>query len=331
MKREEATPEKRKKKGRRTGMFVLLCVGAFLVSFCGSVVFKLNYKSPALQKYSVDWSKEIGMAYTDFAYGEGAANKFDLYVPADQTQETYGLIVYLHAGGFSGGDKSDDAAMLEWLCSLGYVAAGINYTLNSDENPNANVYTMSLEIRDSIPYVIEEAAKLGYIIDRMAISGGSAGGCLALLYAYRDAESAPVPVKMVFEMVGPSSFYPEDWSNYGLDQDSESAAAFFSYMTGKTVTADMIGTPKYDETLKPASALLWIDENTVPSVLAYGKYDTVQPYAASVRLADALEVAGVDHKYFVMEHSGHGLQNDNKEAIAYMEAVLEYLEKYMRK
>lgn len=97
--------------------------------------------------------------------------------------------------------------MLQWLCSLGYVTAGINYTLFNEENPDANVYTQSMEIKESMPYIIEEAKKLGYNIDRMAMSGGSAGGCLALIYAYRDADTSPVPVKMVFEGVGPSSFY----------------------------------------------------------------------------------------------------------------------------
>lgn len=49
-----------------------------------------------------------------------------------------------------------------------------------------------------MPVVVSEAEKLGYTIDKMAISGGSAGGCLALLYAYRDADDAPVSVTMVF-------------------------------------------------------------------------------------------------------------------------------------
>ena len=110
---------KTKKKGR--GMFVFICILAFLVSFAGSAAFKVFYKSPALTKYTVNWSDEIGKAYTDFSYGEKPANKFDLYVPADNTKDTYGLIVYLHAGGFRTGDKSEDKAMLEWLCSLGYV------------------------------------------------------------------------------------------------------------------------------------------------------------------------------------------------------------------
>ena len=155
-------------------MFIFSCIFAFIISFAGSVIFKMTYVSPRMKKYSVKWSDEIGEIYTDFSYGEKPANKFDLYVPKDNTKENYGLIVYLHAGGFATGDKSDDAKMLQWLCSLGYVTAGINYTLFNEENPDANVYTQSMEIKESMPYIIEEAKKLGYNIDRMAMSGGSA-------------------------------------------------------------------------------------------------------------------------------------------------------------
>ena len=316
-----------RKKGR--AMFVFLCILAFLISFAGSAVFKMAYTPRKLRKYTVNWSDAIGKTYTDFSYGDGASNKFDLYVPADDSKETYGLIVYLHAGGFRTGDKSEDAKMLQWLCSLGYVTAGINYTLNSDENPAASIYTMSMEIKESIPYVVEESGKLGYHIDRMAMSGGSAGGCLALLYAYRDADEAPVPVRMVFEGVGPSSFYPEDWKSYGLDKDPEAAAAFFSLMSGKKITSDLFGTDAYDEVMKDVSALLCVDENTVPTVMAYGVYDTFQPYDASLRLDAALTENNVPHKYIVFEHSGHGLQNDNRQMAEYSEAILEYLERYM--
>ena len=318
---------KGKKKGRV--MFVFICILAFIISFVGSAAFKIAYTPRRLRKYTVNWSSKIGKTYTDFSYGDGAANKFDLYVPADNSKESYGLIVYLHAGGFRTGDKSDDAKMLQWLCSLGYVTAGINYTLNSEENPDANVCSMSAEIKESIPRVVEEAGKLGYHIDRMAMSGGSAGGCLALIYAYRDAAEAPVPVRMVFEGVGPSSFYPEDWKSYGLDKDPKAAAAFFSMMSGKEITPDLIGTDACDEMMKDISPLLWVDENTVPTVMAYGVYDKVQPYDASVRLDAALTENNVPHKYIVFEHSGHGLQNDNKKMAEYSEAILEYLERYM--
>lgn len=284
-------------------MWGLIYVGAFLVSFAASAVLKMTWP-PLGDKYSVRWDDSVGTVYTDLSYGEGDANKFDLYLPADSTKGTYDLVVYLHAGGSTSGDKSDDAGMLQWLCSKGYVAVGINYTLFSEEHPDANVYTQSVEIRDSIPYVLAEAEKRGYSIDRMAASGGSAGHTLAMLYAYRDAAASPVPVKLVFGAVDPSCFYPEDWTCFGFDRNPEAAAVMFSVMSGNSITPEMIGTPDYDEAVKDISALAWIDENSVPTVCAYGAYDKMQAFPASKRLAAALKEYGVPHEYILFPHSG---------------------------
>lgn len=103
----------------------LLYTAAFLAAFVGSALLKMN-SDPTHGKYNTRWDETVGKVYTDLPYGEGAANKFDLYVPADKSQDAYGLVVYLHAGGFTSGDKAGDAEMLKWLCSKGYVAAGIN-------------------------------------------------------------------------------------------------------------------------------------------------------------------------------------------------------------
>lgn len=320
---------KEKKKGKKTGMFVLLCIGVFMVSFVGSIIFKLSYTSPEAKKYSVTWSDDIGTLYSDISYGDKEANKFDMYLPADSSKDGYGLVVYLHAGGFTTGDKTDDKEILQWLCSKGYVSVGINYTLRDDAHPEASVYSQSMEIKEAMPVVIEAAKEKGYNIDSMAISGGSAGGTLAMLYAYRDADTSPVPVKMMFEAVGPSSFYPEDWSVYGLDQNHEAAAELFGIMAGTKITANMFGTEKYEEVIKPISSYMWINENTVPSVIAYGVYDKVCPFDTSKHLVNALEENGVIYDYFELPHSGHALQNDTKIYLQYMAKVEEYLATYM--
>lgn len=321
---------KREKKGR--GMFVFVCIIAFIAAFGVGIVSKVAIKPAWAKKFTVQMTDEIGKVYKDIPYGEGEANKFDLYVPADGRKETYGLVVYLHAGGFTSGDKAGDAEMLSWLCSKGYVAAGINYTLRTDDN-DQSVYSQSMEIKKAMPKVVEEAEKLGYHIDKMAISGGSAGGTLAMLYAYRDAADSPVPVKMMFEAVGPSSFYRSDWGVYGLDQDTDesrkAAAGLFGIMLGKEIDVNILDTPQYDEVIKPISAFMWVDENTVPSVIAYGAHDRVCPFGSVAHLVNALEKHGVDYRYFEMPHSGHGLQNDDKIYEQYMNTVEEYLDKYM--
>lgn len=319
-----------KKKGR--GMFVFIYIAAFIVSFGIGIVSKVAIKPSWTKKYSVQMTDDVGKVYKDISYGEGEANKFDLYVPADGGKENYGLVVYLHAGGFTSGDKSGDAEMLSWLCSKGYVAAGINYTLRTGEN-DKSVYSQSMEIKEAMPKVVEEAEQLGYHIDSMAISGGSAGGTLAMLYAYRDAADSPVPVQMMFELVGPSSFYRSDWGVYGLDQDTDesrkAAADLFGVMLGKEINVDIIDTSQYDDIIKPISAFMWIDENSVPSVIAYGTHDRVCPFKTSAHLVNALKENGVDYQYFEMPHSGHGLQNDDKMYGQYMNTVEEYLDKYM--
>lgn len=323
--KEADIARKKRKKGRL--MWGFIYVLAFITAFCGSALFKMKY-NPYGKEFTAEWDDSVGTVYTDLSYGDGEANRFDLYVPAGPSRDSYGLIVYLHAGGFTAGDKSGDEQLLKWLCSKGYVTAGINYTLRSDEHPDASIYSQSVEIRESIPYVLAEAERLGYPVGEMAVGGGSAGGCLALLYAYRDAASSPVPVRMVFEAVGPSSFYPEDWKSYGLDKNEDAARGLFSVMAGKELTAEF-GTTEYDEEIKDISALLWVDSDTVPTLMAYGKYDKIQPYEASLRLLQALEENGVPHDYYLGEHSGHGIQNDPDVYAEYMRKVLDYLDNYM--
>ena len=186
-----------------------------------------------------------------------------------------------------------------------------------------------MEIKSSIPAVVAEAEKMGYKLDRMAISGGSAGGTLAMLYAYRDAADSPIPVKMLFEAVGPSSFYPEDWSVYGLDQNHEAAAGLFGIMAGTKITADMFGTDAYEEAIKPISGYMWVTESSVPTVCAYGVYDKVCPFDSAKHLIKALEDNNVTHTYIELPHSGHALQNDDSLYLKYMQSVEEYLDTYM--
>ena len=316
----------------KRGKFVELCILIFVLTFILGIISKFAIQPSWKKEYSVKWSDEIGTRISDISYDSGEANKFDLYLPKDNTKENYGLVVYLHAGGFTSGDKKDDEDMLAWLTSKGYVAVGINYTLRTEDN-DKSILSQSNEIKSAIPVVIEEAKKHGYNIDKLTMAGGSAGHCLAMIYAYRDAKDSPVPVVFTFGAVGPSSFFREDWDNYGLDKDTdeaiEAAAGLFSVMGGVEITTDMIKNGSYQELMKPVSAYAWIDENSVPTVVAYGKYDRVQPYKGSLRLKKALEDNNIDFKYFELPHSGHGLQNDDKVVKQWMEAIDEYLAKYM--
>lgn len=286
---------------------ILLVSVTFVLAL--SAGFGVNLLLNQNQLMQVDWDDSVGTIHTDFPYADDEKNKFDLYLPTQKGKPFYGLVVYLHAGGFTTGDKSDDTSILKYFTAKGYVSAGINYSLASDENA-VSVLDMSNEIKTAIPQVVKKARELGYPINRMAMMGGSAGGALAMIYAYRDGKEAPVPVKFVFQQVGPASFEPNDWYNMG--SDAEAAAAWVGMMTGKKTTPQMIKDGTYKEFLKPISAYEWVDETSPPTLVAYGKLDKVVPYATAIPLQKALEKHGVKHDFFTFPHSGHGLHRDRK-------------------
>ena len=308
-------------------MWIMIYIAGFLIAFIGSVLYRGKFPMGFRYRDKFRWNDSMGTVYQDIPYGEGEANKFDLYVPADCSRDSYGLIVHLHPGGFTSGDKRDMAEDCKKSAAKGFVAASVNYTLRREDN-QASVDLMSEEIKASIPVIVEEAAKLGYHLNRMIVSGGSAGGCLALIYAYRDAKDSPIPVKAVIEGVGPASFEPDDW--YGLGQNDDAAATFLSVICGKTITAEMMRNGQYKEEIKCVSAYAWVTEASVPTLCAYGKYDKICPYGSAIHLKKALEAYHVPHDFIVFEHSGHGLQNDARQGRLYTQKTDEYLEKYLR-
>ena len=296
------------------------CAAAFAAAFMAGAASRLKLGPWKEKKIP----PETVLEWLDLPYGPGESQRFDLYLPRELNQKTYGLVVYLHAGGFKVGDKREDADILRRIAAKGFAAAGVNYTLCTDANPAASVASMSREVLSSVPAIVEYAAGLGVELDRMAIGGGSAGGCLALLYAYRDAAASPLPLRFVFEAVGPAGFEPADW--FGSGADGEAAAAFVGLISGRELS---IGTEEYEAALRDVSAYMWVTPESVPTLCAYGERDRIVPYAAAKRLKSALEKNRVPHDFISLPHSGHGLQNDAKLSRLYAEKLDEYLERYL--
>lgn len=317
--------------------FIPLCVITFILSgYMANKVKQMIFPSPWETYLQMPWEDSMGEIYTDLPYGEGKAEKFDLYLPSvKQPKKSYGLVVYLHAGGFVGGDKSEDALILKSFCRRGYVAAGINYTLTSKENPKSNVYTQSLDIKKAMPEVVKKAAEKGYPINGVIMSGGSAGACLAMIYAFRDADESPVPVKAIISMVGPATFEPKAWMgkmasiDYNDSTTAAGAAAWVASMTGDSISPRMMASGEYQRSLAKISAASLVNERSVPLVAAYGMKDKLVPYETVHYLTDSLDKYHVTYDCFVLPHSGHALHRDREIMTAFCKKMEEYLAKYL--
>lgn len=308
----------------------LVYVATFVIAFVGGMAVNTIAGPPFAGIEPVDWNDSMGTIETDLRYADGPLNTFDLYLPADRARATK-LVLYIHAGGFTGGDKADDASIAESFAAKGYVAATINYSLRSDED-QTSVTEMTHEIDAGVDAIVSAATERGYDLDGMVVAGGSAGGNLAMTYAYRDAADAPVPVEAVISLVGPASFEPALWfgfdDDYASDETAEAAAGFVSIITGDTVTADMMRTGEYEQYLKPVSPVMLVTPNAPPSLLAYGELDKVAPYAASQDMARVLEESGVPHDVLVFPDSGHALNRDPDMSQQLGELIEEYLDEY---
>lgn len=121
------------------------------------------------------------------------------------TPESKCLILYIHGGSFNSGSKEDGDAWCKYYTSKGYVTATVDYTLQSKKEKsekellNASLELMNEEILSCVAAIKEQASQLGIDLTQMATCGVSAGGTLAMNYAYKNADISAIPVKFVFQ------------------------------------------------------------------------------------------------------------------------------------
>lgn len=307
-------------------LFVFLCVVIFVVFAIIGIVLATNHLVNERFSYlEVDFTEEVGTTIKDQSYGEDPLHTYDLYLPADKSRENYSFILFVHGGGFTGGDKSAIEAVHygEYLASKGYVVASANYRLATEDN-GICINDMYDDLMTAVDKIVRQADDLGYHLNEMATTGGSAGGCLAMLVAFKEPERLPIPIKFVFEETGPASFEPEIWD---IVTDEEKAV-FVNYLSGKNFTAADIGSAEYQKAIDEISISTMINENSVPILLAYGPKDKVVAVRAKFLLLDTLKNNGVEHTYIEFPNSGHGLLGDPDKANEYYRAMEDYLDRY---
>ncbi len=306
--------------------FILFC----FILFISSVVISFGITSAiiagnAYAAWQVDWSDEVGTIYKNIDYNAREQTGYDLYIPKGLDKgKDQSLIVYMHGGGFTQGDKADGEMFCKYFTSKGYICASVNYSLIGD-NRQSDYNRMYSQILTQVASIKRRTADLGYNVTGMATSGDSAGGYLALLYAYRAKEASPIPVKMVFQMTGPVTFEPSEWNI----TETKDIAESISKLSGKTVTEEMILGGEADEIIREISPALLVDNNTVPTVIAYGKNDKVVPSNLKYSLINELNKNDIDYAYIEFPNSGHSMAGDPDKTEEYLNTVNKYLKKYM--
>ena len=220
--------------------------------------------------------------------GAGRKEKLDLYFPSGDFRSNRPAVVFIHGGGFTGGDKAEyrSASVSADLCRAGYVVVSCNYVLGPKSKEGVWPQNIA-DCRNAVRWVRAHAKELGVNPDKIAVAGGSAGGYLALMVGLSDDKTGPggdptakhsAKVSAVIDMYGVVSF-------------------------AKRGKGEVPGT-------SPAEQAAYLPESQCdaqdPAVLIlHGTADTTVDIAQSDDMAKALRAAKTPFEYIVVEGAPH--------------------------
>jgi len=252
------------------------------------------------------WHDEYGQRLLDISYGNRIHNTYDLYLPPDAAStDSLALILYVHGGSWLGGDKSwHHSDCYQWV-QKGYVTATMNYSLLNEEG--VSLLTMLNDIEHCIEHIDSLSNSQGIHIRQMAIAGTSAGGHLAMLFAYRHCH--PLPLQFQAIKVGPSDFrilFP--YNGQALPQD---VASFVFSCTGQHIDTNLVSKTLIDSIELQASPVHYITDSTaLPAIFAYGLQDQLIKPAHYHALKTKYDSLGKSYDLIVFPNSGHELMHD---------------------
>src|SRR5512138_1630697 len=128
-----------------------------------------NFKPPP----NFEVIKESVAVETNIIY-DGHDTLMDIYHPKTGA-ELLPVIVWIHGGGFIGGNKENTRAYAMTLASHGYVVANINYDLAPGQKYPGQI----LQANQALEYLQQNARRYGGDINRLFLSSNSAGSQIA--------------------------------------------------------------------------------------------------------------------------------------------------------
>jgi acetyl esterase/lipase len=231
---------------------------------------------------------------------DGEDLMMDVWQPEDQAEASNAAMIYVYGGGFSSGSRDQWAHYYQHLTSQGITVFAMDYRLSTPTDPSWD--KAAGDVTCAVGWVHQNADRYGIDTERVAISGGSAGGNLALLAAY-SSESDAVPANCEVEDTSVRAvvdFYgPTDLVN--LHEGSPSAAVKDS------LVQYLGGTPQTQpERYHDLSPLTYADETAPPTLIIQGQRDTGVQSAESTNLVERLVEVGVAHDLLLLPDTEHG-------------------------
>ena len=217
----------------------------------------------------------------------GEELKVDTYIPAGGGRRP--AVIVLYGGGWVLGDRKYSAPMAAMIADLGFVTYAIDYRL-APKHPFPAAID---DVRAGIRWVRRHASNFGVDPDRIGAIGGSAGGHLAVLAATMGDGPTDRGARLATAVswAGPMDLH---LVQYG----PESHPYIEQFL-------DCVGRPCDEAKIVAASPISHVDASDPPILLAQGEDDLLVPPDQGIRMAAALEQAGVPRELLLVPNAGH--------------------------
>ncbi len=212
----------------------------------------------------------------DGKYGPHPRNVFDFW--KSRAEGPAPLVLYIHGGGFRGGDKKSlSGARLREYLEAGFAVAAVNYRL-TDTAPAPAQY---LDCARALQTLRHRAKELGLDPRLVASTGGSAGAGTSMWLAFHDDLAEPGSEDPVARQStrltciavdnGQSSYDPRFAEKIGIPRPNFERHPFFLPFYG--IEAGEIDTPKAYALYEKAAPVTYLTKDDPPALLSYSYPD----------------------------------------------------------
>jgi len=234
----------------------------------------------------------------DIEFGKGGDTTLHLDIARpDAATKPLPCVVFIHGGGWRGGNFKAHVPQILDFANRGYVSATVQYRLVPAGRWPAQIEDVKCAVR----YLRANADRYGIDKDRLGAIGFSAGAHLSMLLGTMDKqdglegsggnEGISSKVQAVVAYFGPTDLSQKDFP-------ANVNAMIYDFLGGLPV--------ERPEAFKAASPVNYVDKTDAPLLIFHGTMDALVPYNQAFLMTDALTKAGVPGRIEMLLGANHG-------------------------
>jgi acetyl esterase/lipase len=248
------------------------------------------------------WAIDVQQSYwivpnLTYSVADGYESKLDVYARRS-AKGPVPTVVNIHGGGWVGGTKEGNNLQILPYIEMGFSVVNVEYRLARVALAPGAVEDCRLALR----WVMKNAKTYNFDTSRIVVTGGSAGGHLALITGMLDSTAG-------FDS-------PKDWDQINPVLKVAAIVNWF----GITDVKDLLSGPNRqnyavswigsardgEEMARRVSPLTYVRKDLPPIFSIHGTSDQLVPYSHATRLHAALDKAGVPNRLVTIPNGKHG-------------------------